>query len=109
LFLVLSKKNSAQWILEGDIQACFDELSHEWLEAHIPTDRRSLREWLKAGYLESGIFHPTRSGSPQGGIISPVIANLALDGLEELLRQKFPVQHGRKIHLVRYADDVRRR
>jgi RNA-directed DNA polymerase len=105
LYLMLARKNAAQWILEGDIKACFDELSHHWLENHIPTDKRSLREWLKAGYLENEVFHPTETGSPQGGIISPVVANLALDGLETLLHQTFPSQQGKKIHLVRYADD----
>lgn len=105
LFLMLSRKNSAPWILEGDIQACFDELSHEWLEKHIPTDKRSLRDWLKSGYMENEVFHPTESGSPQGGIISPVVANLAMDGLEPLLHQSFPGQSGKKIHLIRYADD----
>lgn len=105
IFTVLAQKDAAQWILEGDIKACFDELSHDWLEMHIPTDRRSLRQWLKAGYMEENVFHPTESGSPQGGIISPVIANMALDGLESLLRQTFPRRLGLKIHLVRYADD----
>lgn len=105
LFTVLSRKDSAQWILEGDIKACFDELSHEWLEAHIPTDKRSLREWLKAGYMEDEVLHPIESGSPQGGIISPVVANLALDGMEPLLREAFPNHQGKKVHLVRYADD----
>ena len=108
LFLMLSRQNSAQWILEGDIKACFDELSHAWLEKHIPTDKRSLREWLKSGYMDNEVFHATEAGSPQGGIISPVVANLALDGLETLLYETFPSQLGHKIHLVRYADDVRR-
>jgi RNA-directed DNA polymerase len=105
LFLMLSRKNSAQWVLEGDIKACFDELSHGWLEEHIPTDKRSLREWLKAGYMENEVFHTTETGSPQGGIISPVVANLALDGLEALLHKTFPRHQGMKICLVRYADD----
>lgn len=105
LFNVLAKKRSAQWVLEGDIKACFDELSHEWLETHIPLDKRSLRQWLKAGYMEKKRFHPTESGSPQGGIISPVVANMALDGLEALLHQTFPSKYGHKVHLVRYADD----
>lgn len=105
LFLMLSRKNSAQWVLEGDIKACFDELSHDWLEKHIPTDKRSLREWLKAGYMEDFVFHTTEAGSPQGGIISPVVANLALDGLEALLNQTFPSHQRKKIRLVRYADD----
>lgn len=71
LFLRLSPKNAAQWILEGDIKACFDELSHDWLEEHIPTDKRSLRAWLKAGYMEKDVLHPTETGSPQGGIRAP--------------------------------------
>ena len=105
LFLDLHRPVSAQWILEGDIRACFDELSHDWLEKHTPVDRRSLREWLKAGYMEESTFHPTEAGSPQGGVISPVIANQALDGLEPLLKERFPERSGLKIHLVRFADD----
>jgi RNA-directed DNA polymerase len=105
LCIILAKKTSAHWILEGDIKACFDELSHEWLEQHIPTDKRSLCQWLKAGYMEKDILYQTESGSPQGGIISPVVANMALDGLEALLRQTFPKRLGHKINLVRYADD----
>jgi RNA-directed DNA polymerase len=105
LFLVLHRPVSAQWILEGDIRACFDELAHDWLEKHIPVDKRSLREWLKAGYIEETVFHPTETGSPQGGVISPVLANMALDHLEPLLRQTFPAKSGKKVHLVRYADD----
>lgn len=105
LFLNLRQANSAQWILEGDIRACFDELSHDWLEKHIPTDKRSLCEWLKSGYMDNEVFHETNAGSPQGGIISPVVANLALDGLETLLAQTFPTHQGKQIRLVRYADD----
>lgn len=105
LFNILVRRNSAQWILEGDIKACFDELCHQWLLTHTPTDKRSLREWLKAGYIEKGALHPTEKGSPQGGIISPVIANMALDGLETLLKKTFPRRLGHKINLVRYADD----
>jgi RNA-directed DNA polymerase len=105
LFLNLSRSSAPQWILEGDIKACFDELSHEWLEKHVPTNKRSLRAWLKAGYMENEVFHPTEAGSPQGGIISPVVANQALDGLEPLLKQSFPSKSGKLIHLIRYADD----
>lgn len=105
LFLNLHRADSAKWILEGDIRACFDKLSHTWLEEHIPTDKRSLRQWLKAGYIEEGIFHPTEEGSPQGGCISPTLANMALDGMESLLRQAFPPKSGKRVHLVRFADD----
>jgi len=105
IFTILARKTSPQWILEGDIKACFDELCHRWLETNIPTHKRSLRQWLKAGYIEKEAFYETETGSPQGGIISPVVANLALDGLETLLRKTFPSRRGHKINLVRYADD----
>jgi len=102
-FLVLARKSSAQWILEADIEACFDKLSHDWLLTHIPMHKPSLRQWLKAGYMEEHFLHPTSEGSPQGGPISPVLANMTLDGLEKLLHEHFPARL--KVHLVRYADD----
>lgn len=105
LYNILCHQKSAQWILEADIRSCFDELSHEWLLTHIPVPRPILRQWLKAGYIEKGHFHPTEEGSPQGGIISPVIANMALDGLQPFLQQHFPVRSGKRVYLVRYADD----
>ena len=76
----LGRKDSAPWILEGDIAACFDELSHDWLLAHIPIEKAMLQQWLKAGFMERSVWHTTEAGSPQGSPISPVIANLALDG-----------------------------
>nr|WP_172689247.1 group II intron reverse transcriptase/maturase [Enterobacter cloacae]AQX35407.1 group II intron-encoded reverse transcriptase maturase [Enterobacter cloacae] len=110
-FTVLSKKDSAQWILEGDIKGCFDNISHNWLLGHITVDRTILRKWLKAGYMENRQLFPTDSGTPQGGIISPTLANLALDGLEAELSSTFRVRRVRgkdispKINYVRYADD----
>lgn len=108
-FIVLARRNTAEWVLEGDIEACFDRIDHDWLLAHVPLHGALLRQWLKAGYMERHVLHPTEEGTPQGGIISPVLANLALDGLEALLGQAFPKQtlSGRraKVNLVRYADD----
>lgn len=108
-FIALCKSDRAQWILEGDIRACFDRISHEWLEAHIPLDKAILRKWLKAGYLEDHHFYATQEGTPQGGIISPVLANLALDGLERLLASHYSKSSraGKraKVNFVRYADD----
>jgi RNA-directed DNA polymerase len=107
-YLILHKPHAPAWIFEGDIQACFDRISHAWLLTHVPMDKVILRKWLKAGYLEQNTLHPTDSGTPQGGIISPVLANLALDGLERCLQTAFPkTGRGRhaKINLVRYADD----
>ena len=102
-FLALCRRHSAEWILEGDIRACFDELSHPWLLEQIPTDQGKLRGWLNAGFMERGVFHPTTEGTPQGGILSPTAANMALDGLEARLKARFGRHH--KVNLVRYADD----
>ena len=107
-FVDLAKKNQAQWILEGDIKSCFDRISHDWLMENIPIDKTMLRKWLKAGFMEEGVLYPTEEGTPQGGIISPVLANMALDGLERELRTRFPSQKtgkSPKVNLVRYADD----
>jgi RNA-directed DNA polymerase len=107
-FQALCLKQSAQWILEGDIKACFDRISHEWLLANIPMDKAILHRWLKAGYMEQHVLYPTEEGTPQGGIISPVLANMTLDGLERELRKAFPkTKQGNSpmVNLVRYADD----
>ena len=97
------------YILEGDIKACFDQISHAWLLSHVPMDRLVLRQWLKAGYLDKNVFFATTEGTPQGGIASPALANRTLDGLQELLAQRFGVrrsqQQRNRVHLVRYADD----
>jgi RNA-directed DNA polymerase len=97
------------WVLEGDIRSCFDRISHGWLLRHIFMDRKILGKWLKAGYLEKHVLFATTEGTPQGGIISPVLANRTLDGLQRLLAERFSVPRSRhrrcKVHLVRYADD----
>src|SRR4051812_38265701 len=106
---VLSHRHGPQWILEGDIKACFDRISHEWLLTHVPMDRQLLRRWLKAGFLEKHAWFATTDGTPQGGTISPALANWTLDGLQWLLAERFAEtptgQRKFKVHLVRYADD----
>ena len=114
LFVALSQKGAAQWVLEGDIKGCFDHISHEWMLKHICTDTQVLAKWLGAGYVDKGRLFPTDEGTPQGGIISPALANLVLDGLEDLLgsfygSRKLDGHNHRSVkHLVnfvRYADD----
>lgn len=103
-FHSLSGRNHAQWILEADIKACFDQISHEWLLENVLLPRQVLRQWLNCGYIESSTLFPTEAGTPQGGIISPILCNLALDGLQEVIsigRSK----RRRKLNFVRYADD----
>ena len=102
-FIVLAKRHSPQWILEGDIKACFDRISHSWLEANIPMDQQVLRKWLAAGYMEEGSLYPTERGTPQGGIASPTLANMALDGLEAVAINA--AGKGQKVNVVKYADD----
>jgi len=107
--VLLSHRHGPQWILEGDIKACFDKISHEWLLRQVPMDRQMLGKWLKAGFLEKHAWFATTEGTPQGGIISPALANWTLDGLQRLLAERFastPRGQGKsKVHLVRYADD----
>jgi RNA-directed DNA polymerase len=102
-FTALALKQAAQWILEGDIKACFDRISHTWLVSHIPMDKSILRKWLAVGYMEEGILYPTDSGTPQGGIASPTLANMVLDGLEQVAVKAAP--RDQKVHVVKYADD----
>ena len=102
-FIVLSKRSSSEWVLEGDIRGCFDHISHEWLMENIPMDKRILRQFLKAGYIFNGSRFPTEEGTPQGGSISPTLANMTLNGMEPLLKGHFG--RNSKVNLVRYADD----
>ena len=112
-FITLAPAPNTQWILEGDIRACFDKISHDWLLAHVLMDRTILQKWLKSGYMDKHVLHETTEGTPQGGIISPALANCALDGLERLLQEKFPQQKRLKslggktasVNFIRYADD----
>jgi RNA-directed DNA polymerase len=102
-FNALSKPNSAPWVLEGDIKGCFDNISFQWVLENIPMDKTVLQKWLGAGYMENGFHYPSRKGVPQGGIISPTISNMVLDGLEEAVHRAVPRR--RRINFVRYADD----
>ena len=110
-FCVLAKDVSPEWILEGDIKGCFDHISHEWLLNNIPMDKVMLRKWLNSGFVYNSELFPTVEGTPQGGIISPTLANMTLDGLEAVLKRRFKthckkgVYTSYKVHLIRYADD----
>ncbi|MFM0303458.1 group II intron reverse transcriptase/maturase [Paraburkholderia sediminicola] len=111
IFVVMSHRVSAQWVMEADIKGCFDHINHDWLENHVPMDREILRKWLKAGLIYKGQLQATEAGTPQGGIISPTLANVTLNGLErELIAHlgaKFGIAKAKKlkVHVVRYADD----
>jgi RNA-directed DNA polymerase len=94
------------WILNADIERCFEMISHDWLLHNIPLDSNILQGWLTAGYIEQGQVYTPDKGLPQGGILSPTLANMALDGLEPLLEATAARRRRRKsVYLVRYADD----
>ncbi len=115
IFCVLARKCSPTWILEGDIKGCFDNINHDWLLKHIPMDKRIMKQFLKSGFIYEGKLFPTDTGSPQGGAISSLYANMTLDGLEKVIQDKYHrnskgniENHYRaktKVNLVRYADD----
>jgi RNA-directed DNA polymerase len=109
IFNIARPNKRKKWVLDADIEGAFDSISHERvLEAIGPFPARELiRRWLKAGYMEMGTLHQSETGVPQGGVISPLLMNIALDGMEEALG----VRHDRRGQikgsraLVRYADD----
>lgn len=115
IFSTYSRSYSPKWILEGDIKGCFDNISHNWLIENIPMDKSMLKQFLKAGFVFKGDLFPTEDGTPQGGIISPILANMALDGLQNELVNTFDlsltgevsafVHNKSKVNLIRYADD----
>lgn len=108
-YKALRLRNAADWVLDADIAGCFDNISHDWLIANIPTDKVVLRKWLESGFMQDGELFVTEAGTPQGGIISPTLANMTLDGMERMLQDRFgprrPNRRRTKVHLIRYADD----
>lgn len=113
-FNCLALKDRASWILEGDIKGCFDHISHQWLLKNIPVKVKILKQFLEAGYCYKRKLFPTESGTPQGGIISPVLANMTLDGLEKVIKKRYwssstgyinRNNNKHKVNFIRYADD----
>ena len=96
------KGTKADWVVETDVSACFDSISHRWIVENIPMDKSVLKQFLNAGFIFQKKMFPVWAGVPQGGVISPIIANMTLDGMQGFLNEKLP--NGRA-KLVRYADD----
>ena len=115
IFNVLSRKCSPSWVLEGDIKGCFDNINHDWLQENIPMDKKVMKQFLKSGFVYKNKLFPTAEGSPQGGPISSLYANMTLDGIEKLIQDEYHrnskgniENHYRaktKVNVVRYADD----
>jgi len=111
IFLCLSKKK--KWVLDADIKGCFDNIDHQMLIDKMDSKSKKflVKQWLKAGIMENKEFYPSELGTPQGGIIFPLLANIALDGMEthlyDQLRKKYfnkELNQG-QIRIIRYADD----
>ncbi|WP_333103601.1 MULTISPECIES: group II intron reverse transcriptase/maturase [unclassified Microcoleus] len=109
-----SIRYKAKYVLDADIAKCFDRIDHKALISKIhtyPTISRVIKQWLKAGYCMQGELFPTTEGTPQGGVISPLLANIALHGMEERVKQYAETLKGSKrgnrkaLSIIRYADD----
>ncbi|AKV68992.1 reverse transcriptase domain-containing protein [Microcystis panniformis] len=107
IFSTINKGN--YFVLDADIAKCFDRINHDLLlsKIHCPSSlKRDIKQWLKAGVLDNGVFEETETGTPQGGVISPLLANIALDGMARLIEILFPKKRDRnQAFLIRYADD----
>jgi RNA-directed DNA polymerase len=110
----LNRRNQS-WVLDADISGCFDNINHEMLLKRLPVFTSTIRHWLKAGVVELGRLKDVEAGTPQGGVISPLLANIALDGLERAFGAERedgtlipPVKRkgqNQSIGVIRYADD----
>ncbi len=116
LHATLAPAGASGWLLDADISGCFDAIGHDPLLARLPVFTTTIRRWLKAGAVELSTWTPTTAGAPQGGPLSPLLANVALDGMERLFgaeddqgryvrpSKRRGLDHG--IGLIRYADDL---
>ena len=82
-----SRQVRCRWILDADIQSFFDEIDHEAILSRTPVFRRVIQGWLQAGVFTGEVFAPTEMGTPQGGVVSPLLANIALHGIEDLFHE----------------------
>ncbi len=109
IYLLANSKGRKRWVVDADIKGCFDNVSHDHIVAAIGSfpARELIKQWLKAGYVDNAVFHDTPTGTGQGSVISPLLANVALHGLEDALgvrRRKAGGITGPRA-VVRYADD----
>ena len=109
VFSIARPNKAKKWVLDADIEGAFDNIDHDFLLRTIglAPGRALIHQWLKAGVLVDGVFQETPRGTPQGGVISPLLANIALHGMEVALGVKYTSRGTLKSKraLVRYADD----
>jgi RNA-directed DNA polymerase len=125
IYLLARPNKLKKWVMDADIKGAFDNISHEHLLKAVGMfpARELIKQWLKAGYVDGGVFQETEAGTPQGGVISPLLANIALHGMEDALTVRKTLPDGKvvitgegvkyrqngqlcgKRAVVRYADD----
>jgi len=109
IYTVAAPTRRRKWVLDADIKGAFDNIDHDYLMQAIGEfpGRELIRQWLKAGFVERGVYDDTTSGTPQGGVISPLLANIALHGMEAAVGVKYIARGDNvgKRGLIRYADD----
>lgn len=125
IYLLARPNKKKKWVVDADIKGAFDNIDHAYVLKAIglTPGRELIKQWLKAGYMEDGLFRDTEAGTPQGGVVSPLLANIALHGLEEALTVYATLKNGKRYvtregvkydnrgqqvgrrAVVRYADD----
>jgi RNA-directed DNA polymerase len=113
-FRTSKSESENKWILDADIKGFFDNISHSWIIENTPLNEKLLVfivSWLKAGHIEENVFHMDESGTPQGGVISPILANHALNGLEKTVYESiFPLTKSKERRIViKYKDGSKTR
>jgi RNA-directed DNA polymerase len=110
IYLLAGPHRRKPWVVDADIKGAFDNIDHAFLLRQLGDvpGRELVKQWLKAGCMEEGTWHATPAGTPQGGVISPLLLNIALHGLEAALGVKYNARGDNvgKRGLVRYADDL---
>jgi RNA-directed DNA polymerase len=116
LHTCMNRQGASQWVLDADIKGCVDNIDQAALLKRLPVFTTTIRRWLKAGVVERGRYINTETGTPQGGVASPLLANIALDGMERLFdgedpkgnpqRPSWKTGQNKGISLIRYADDL---
>ena len=112
----INQCSGGKYVLDADIAKCFDKINHEYLLSKVDCPyliKRIIKQWLQSGVMDNGVFEETDSGTPQGGVISPLLANIALHGMINDTMNKFPksfYRNGKQVRdnqpkIIRYADD----